>query len=295
MRTQTVTIFRGLPGSGKTTKAVELVANSGGKVKRINKDDLRSMIDVGTYSKEREKLILQVRDNFILEALNAGYDVIVDDTNLAPKHIDHITDLVTGWNMANESFKTNGVVKVDDSFLKVPIAECIERDAKRLIPVGKKVIRSMAREFGVGVVEPYFVEGLPECVICDLDGTLALMGKRNPFDASTCEQDRLSFSVAGFLNLICPYFTIFYFSGREEKYRVQTLNWLSAHSMDFHKALVMRPTGNSEKDVIIKGRMFEEHIRGKYNVHVVLDDRDQVVEGWRALGLNCWQVNEGNF
>ena len=34
---QTVTIYKGLPGSGKTTKAKEIVAASEGKIKRINK------------------------------------------------------------------------------------------------------------------------------------------------------------------------------------------------------------------------------------------------------------------
>jgi len=41
----TVTILKGLPGSGKTTWAKEQIAKSPGNYKRINKDDLREMLD----------------------------------------------------------------------------------------------------------------------------------------------------------------------------------------------------------------------------------------------------------
>lgn len=57
----------------------------------------------------------------------------------------------------------------------------------------------------------------------------------------------------------------------------------------------MRPEGNNEKDSIIKRRMFDEYIRGKYYVDFVLDDRNQVVEMWRNMGLTCLQVAEGDF
>jgi len=287
--TQTVTIFKGLPGSGKTTKAKEIVATSEGKIKRINKDDLRAMLDEGKHSKERENFILVTRDTLIMNALLSGYSVIVDDTNLHEKHVAHITDLVGGRLPAVE-------VKLDDSFMKVPVKECILRDALRPNPVGKKVIRRMAKDFEVGQVQPYHIEGLPYAVICDLDGTLALMGKRNPFDASTCEQDELNGAVASYLHsLAMQGLAIFYFSGREDKYRDQTRSWLNKNGMNFHKELVMRKSGDSTKDAIIKEAMFEQYIRGQYNVHVVLDDRNQVVEKWRELGLTVFQVADGDF
>jgi hypothetical protein len=30
-------------------------------------------------------------------------------------------------------------------------------------------------------------------------------------------------------------------------------------------------------------------------VRLVLDDRNSVVKMWRSLGLECWQVAEGDF
>lgn len=281
-----VTILKGLPASGKSTKAKELVEASGGKTKRINKDDLRAMLDSERFSKEREQYVVRVRDTLLAQALQERYDVIIDDTNLHEKHEKRIREIAAA---------VGADVEVDDSFLKVPVKECIRRDALRANPVGKKVITRMARDNGLGRVEPYFVEGLPDAVICDLDGTLALMNGRNPFDASTCEDDEVNGPVAHYLRFLATQFPVFYFSGREDQYREPTLKWLTRWGLNFHQELSMRPTGNYEKDVIIKGRMFERHIRGRYNVHVVLDDRGQVVEGWRALGLNCFQVAEGDF
>ncbi len=292
MKKQRVIILKGLPASGKTTYAKDLVANSNGKMKRVNKDDIRAMYDNGKWSKEREASIVKIRNHMIIRALDDGYDVIVDDTNLHPKHERDIRELVLGLCAGND--KKIEVV-VDSLFLDVPLRECIRRDALRSNSVGRDVINRMARSFDVGVPKPYFIEGLPSCVICDLDGTLALMGKRNPFDASKCEDDLLNHSVANFVQFLSLQYPIFYFSGRQEKDRDPTERWLAKHSISFHEKLVMRPTASMEKDVFVKEVMFEQHIRGKYNVHVVLDDRDQCVHLWRDLGLTCFQVADGNF
>lgn len=128
----TLTILKGLPGSGKTTYALQQVAKSGGRLKRINKDDLRAMIDGGTWSKERERLIREVRDMLIVRFLSSGYDVIVDDTNFFPDHERHMRNIA-------ENLKAN----VEVMFLDVPVEECIARDALRDRPVGERVIREM--------------------------------------------------------------------------------------------------------------------------------------------------------
>ena len=84
------------------------------------------------------------------------------------------------------------------------------------------------------------------------------------------------------------------FSGRDSICQELTVEWLIENEI-WYDNLLMRPKGNNEKDAIIKRRMFEENIRGKYIVEYVLDDRNQVVEMWRSLGLICLQVADGNF
>ena len=59
--------------------------------------------------------------------------------------------------------------------------------------------------------------------------------------------------------------------------------------------LFMRPTGDTRKDSILKKEIYDNHIKGKYNVKYVLDDRDSVVEMWREQGLTCLQVAPGDF
>ena len=88
-----VFLIKGLPASGKSTWAKKLITENPNSYKRINKDDLRAMLDDSKHSNDSEKFILQVRDSLILMAIEKGKHVIVDDTNLAPKHEARIRDL----------------------------------------------------------------------------------------------------------------------------------------------------------------------------------------------------------
>ena len=44
-----------------------------------------------------------------------------------------------------------------------------------------------------------------------------------------------------------------------------------------------------------KAEIYEKELKGKYNIIMIYDDRDQVVETWRSLGLKCAQVEYGEF
>jgi hypothetical protein len=49
------------------------------------------------------------------------------------------------------------------------------------------------------------------------------------------------------------------------------------------------------KDSVVKQELFERFVRDKYNISFILDDRQQVVDMWRGLGLTVFQVAEGDF
>ena len=84
-------------------------------------------------------------------------------------------------------------------------------------------------------------------------------------------------------------------SGREDNCLNVTVEWLRANDVPFHE-IHMRHSGDYRPDWIVKNELFQEHVAGKYNVHLVLDDRDQVIDLWRRkLELPTWQVADGNF
>jgi predicted kinase len=278
-----VIILKGLPASGKSTWAKQTIEENPGKYKRVNKDDLRAMLDNGKWSKENEKFVLSLRDVIIINALEDGKHVIVDDTNLAEKHEQHIRDLVKGQGEV--------IVK----FFEIDVEEAIKRDLKRPISVGENVIRNMYEQFLKPKPEKYGApENKPNAYIFDVDGTLAIMKKRNPYDWSMVETDKVNTDVKNILmELKQQGYKIIIFTGRDGVCEVKTKQWLMDNGIEYDY-FDIRPEGNIEKDAIIKKRMFEK-IKNDYCILGVFDDRNQVVEMWRSLGLTCFQVNNGNF
>lgn len=282
-----VLVYRGLPASGKSTAARKMLDENPGKYKRINKDDLRAMLDNGHHSKGNEKFVLKVRDMLILHALGEGKHVIIDDTNIHPKHADRIRELVKGL----------AEVEVID-FMHVDVETCIARDLNRPNSVGERVIRRMWKEY-LGWEKPKLVQdsALPRAIICDLDGTLALLNGRSPYDASTCDQDLINQPVADIvIRFQAAGHHIVFLSGREDKFREPTERFLKQHlGPDFPYTLIMRTTGDMRKDSIIKQELLESQVTPQWYVDFVLDDRNQVVDMWRSLGLTCLQVDYGDF
>src|SRR5699024_9497080 len=88
-----------------------------------------------------------------------------------------------------------------------------------------------------------------------------------------------------------------YCTGRGEWDRAATVAWLERH-FDFDEdegdLLLMRQNKGSA-DWKEKLDLYNEHIRGKYNVLAVFDDRASVVAMWRGLGLQVFQVAPGDF
>jgi len=146
---------------------------------------------------------------------------------------------------------------------------------------------------------PAYDPALPDCIIVDMDGTWAKLGDRNPYDESRCHLDPVHEAVdftIGALVLANPGLHVVVMSGRDEgRGRAGTERWLGERTTR-HSELHMRSAGDTRSDSIVKRELYEAHVLGRYNVKLVLDDRDQVVDLWRrGLGLPCFQVQYGNF
>lgn len=284
-----VYLTKGLPASGKTTWAKEQLRKNPDGIKRINKDDLRAMLDDARWSGKSEKFILQARDQLILSALEYGKHVIVDDTNFHPKNEARIRELVAG----------KAEIEIVD-FTHVPLEECLARDRKRQNNVGEIVIRDMHKKYLAREEMPKFVpynHELPDCYVFDIDGTLALRQNRSPFEWDKVGQDVLNEPVGTIYRSLrnaargCKFFLV---SGRDDVCRQQTETWLDSYTL-LHSGLFMRPQGDMRQDAIVKEEIYRQHIEGKYNVLAVFDDRNQTVRKWRELGLPCFQVADGDF
>lgn len=302
-----VLILIGLPGSGKSTWAKQQILKKkelGEEWVRINRDDHRMMLKNQFVCENKiENLINTLQDQAILAALNAKCNVIIDNTNVKEKYIRHFMELVQ--------------YKADIKFLllDVGIKKAIEQDKTRPHPVGEEVIKKFDKSLSIlketfplqdqprlsfTYKEPPHNPELDSCFIFDIDGTLAHMNdKRGPFEWDKVHLDVVDQKI-GLLNNILSLARLNYVvenivvSGRDESCRDLTEKWLRDNHIVFDK-LYMRPKNDNRSDVIVKEEIYNNHIKDKYNVSMVFDDRNQVVRMWRKLGLKCLQVEEGNF
>jgi predicted kinase len=294
---QKMIICRGLPASGKTSYAKELEQK--GWV-RVEKDEIRKdgrLFKDGAYDHKRgdEDVVIKERNRQLRQALERGKNVISSDTNLNPKH-------VTSVSAIGREFGAQVEIK---DFLDVPLAELIERDAKRDNPVGEQVIRKMFHEWVKKM--PTFLKydpTLPFLVVSDLDGSLTMGPKdRSPYEEHKVGNDDLNIGVAHMLDgvSVIGHCDVFILSGRTETCRTETEAWLEKNDVEY-KQLYMRRAdhldekGNKVSDTVVKAEMIEKYIRGKYNVLIWFDDRPKIANMLRDVyGINVAQLGDVNY
>jgi predicted kinase len=286
----TLTITRGLPGSGKTTWA----RAQRGHV-RVNRDELRRMLHGGPLLTGWAEVQVSIAQRAEVRALLcAGVNVICDDTNLRPRAVRDLAELGLAC----------GATVVVRDFTDVPVDECVARDAQRPGDerVGEEAIRGMYRRYLAGRALPLPVpplaatappapysppNGAPEAFLVDLDGTVAV--DRAPDAAPTS-----STVIAVVRALHAAGYRLVFCSGGRESCRADTSAWLAAHVGVPYDALLLRPDGDGRVDALVKAELFDRHVRDRYRIVAVLDGRGQVVRPWRSMGLTVLQVGEGD-
>lgn len=280
-----IIICKGLPASGKSTWASDFVAFNQ-DWKRVNKDDLRSMVQGGAWSGKMERQILKTRDTLIRQWLGEGINVIVDDTNLNPKHEDRIREIGREFGAS-----------VEVKWFHIDVDTAIERDLKRNRSVGERVIRKMFNDWIRPKVTPMIQDkSLEQAIIVDIDGTVAKMDGRGAYEWNRVGEDKPNSPIIDIVQRFATTHHIIFMSGRDSVCRENTAVWLTDNVGLKHFHLFMRPEGDMRKDSIVKRELFDTYVRDKFYIDFVLDDRDQVVEMWRNdLGLTCLQVDWGDF
>lgn len=146
-----------------------------------------------------------------------------------------------------------------------------------------------------------------DTIICDLDGTLCdCEHRRHHVTGSPKNWDEFYAGVKDdtpnepmrqtLLALKHTFTNIIFVSGRPERCREDTVNWLYSWlgMTDAEYQLFMRGDTDRRQDYIVKREILTKHI-DKERVLMCFDDRDQVVDMWREEGLTCFQVAPGDF
>lgn len=313
-KTGTLHVLRGLPASGKTTLAKHMVedAVSGNEMIRVNRDDLRMQL-FGEYvfwveKNKKEHVVTTVQHAMITAALMSGINVVSDDTNLNAKFLRDLKRKVAD--------PIGAKFLLDDRCLSVDVEECKRRDLTRVVKgersVGHDVINSFFTRYVANrknlptqadldevrdlPAQIYVADtSKPRAWLVDIDGTLALMNGRSPYDYARVKEDNINAPVCDIVEAIGHDDLIVLMSGRPESCRDDTEDWLKQHDIWFDH-LFMRPTEDKRKDAIVKLELFDTYVRPHFYVKGVFDDRSQVVRVWRdTLGLTCLQVADGQF
>lgn len=147
-----------------------------------------------------------------------------------------------------------------------------------------------------------YMEDRCDCIICDLDGTLAINQNRGWFEYAKAIDDPVDTRLLRIIkNHLKQKVRVFFVTGREDigVCREMTRTWLQKHLSEFEYVfdynLIMREKGDRRGDQITKKELYERYIKDYYNVLCVFDDRQKVVDMWREQGLLCCQVAKGDY
>lgn len=289
MKTAYITV--GISASGKTTWAKEMVArgNAAGQlIVNINRDDARwfLMFQKGLVSSwanwkwKWENEVTAAVESLKNDAISMGADIIFSDTNLNKTRVDQLSKELQGHGY-----------QVEVKIFEVGYDEAVRRDAERANGVGPWVIAKQLEQFEAnwGSKKVVVDVSLPSCVLVDIDGTVALMNGRSPFEWDRVDEDVSHEIVVSIVKgLQAQGKKIIFFSGRDGSCFEKTRGWLSARFDSVE--LFMRKPGDMRNDAIVKEEMYFDHIHGKYQVEAVIDDRPRVCKMWRSLGFNVIQI-----
>lgn len=286
-----ITAMRGYSGSGKSTIAREYVGNH-----IVSRDSIRAMLtgrtDKFVGDSDFEKTVTKVQLETVRSLVRNGHNVIIDDTNLNGSYLRKWRDQAACWGV---DFAVCDV--------RTPLDECIRRDAARPNGVGRKVIEKQAKRFPMdkwprvvplSPLKPY-VPGTTKAITVDIDGTLAHMNGRSPYDPTRYHEDTVDRALLTITDVLdYTGYVVILLSGRSEDHRAATEAWLRDKGVIYDQ-LFMRYKGDNRHDGIVKSELVDKHISGVYDVIAHFDDRDRVVDAMRTKGMKVLQVGYGDF
>ena len=217
---------------------------------------------------KRQKLLFK-------EHVSKGNSVVVSDTNLNRGTRESISKF----------FRDNGY-QVTYRYFPISYETAVKRDSVRANGVSSFVIAKQFVSWDEQFEKKYKPDPeLPKSVIVDLDGTLAKMSGRSPFDWNRVKEDAVHEHVRDVVcGLKAMNYRIIIVSGRDGSCEQLSKEWLEENQIPYD-AFFMREQGDMRKDTIVKEEILFNQIESRYNVTMAIDDRPSVCRTWEKLGI----------
>lgn len=296
----------GVSASGKThmiNNYLGFIDPDGKSWVNLNRDDIRKdilVIDRPEFdphvdnmwkfwksSRHNEKRVTQIFENRLITALSDKKNIAISDTNLNEDRVDAMIERLTtaGYSVRIEVFH--------DEYATLVKRDALRKDSVGAIVIGQQLDRFYKTKFWEeGISQNRFKK---PCILVDIDGTVAHMFNRTPFEWDRVDEDAFDYivwgAVLGAKNSVDSGdgVDIIFVSGRDGICRSKTEEWLDRHLNGVKYQLLMRPIDNTESDYVIKKRMIEDIIQSNY-IACVFDDRPVVARMYRSLGLKVFQL-----
>lgn len=146
---------------------------------------------------------------------------------------------------------------------------------------------------------------MSRCYIFDIDGTLAnashrlhhLQKQPKDWDAFFGAQhlDEPHDHIVELARRLEAYDCIVFCTGRPKTYLTETVAWLRRQHFTPPLALYMRGADDRRDDDIVKSELLDRILADGWDPIMAFEDRARVVAMWRARGIPCAQIDDGNF
>lgn len=320
----------GAPGSGKSTYAFDFKSDNDEYV-ILERDILRKEVC------EEFEILRNIRkdENFHTHYYSLHKDIIAEVEKEVTKRIEHTisthdfiilsnTNLTTKHRNAMINNLKNRGFTVHIKIFNKDLPTLLKHNELRVDVVGQNVVFNMYQKLQHSMEEfrldtknnieiiydhnEYSKDSkiTENCVICDIDGTIAHIEKnskgypnRTHFDMTKVFDD--SFDDIVFSMVLGVLTThkakLVFFTGRTADCFVNTIRWLDKHLEKYNMSysngdyvLYSRAIGDYSKDFVIKSELYNTFVKNHFNVLAVFDDRPQVVQLWNDMRLKTIAV-----
>lgn len=297
-----INVMIGPPGSGKTTFA-EGVMKLNPELVRISKDMLRDQLRASYTTNNEintEPLVNSIYDAMIEKAIDRGFSVVLDTTNcdykVLAKRLEYYIQLAEVNLVFMEDLPMETLIARNDTRTKkvpVEVIKSMSNKYRNLLTKKDKLLEICKKRVAfTQQVSPEYDINLPDAVIIDLDDTVALKSDRGPYEWKRVGEDSPIKDMIRLINNLEPSTVRIFLTGRSSECFEETNTWIKQHFIfnqgddTYAPILVMRDKKDFRAAPETKAELYENHVRGKYNVITVFDDDTRAVQMYRRKGLH---------